>query len=144
MSRIQDFIPLPHSHITPVHCTKNVRIRSYSGPHFPAFGLNTESYSVSLRIHSECGKMTTRITPNTDTFHAMVMMIIFLLLTENSINYNMNLQNFTHHLNYLETIHWGAESNVCWKNFLIALNIDIELLETPDNDHKTLLFTALL
>ena len=26
---------------------------------------------VSLRIQSECGKMRTRITPNTDTFHAM-------------------------------------------------------------------------
>ena len=22
------------------HCVKSVRIRSYSGPHFPAFGLN--------------------------------------------------------------------------------------------------------
>ena len=25
------------------HCIKSVRIRSNSGPHFPAFGLNTES-----------------------------------------------------------------------------------------------------
>ena len=24
------------------HCVKSVRIRSYSGPHFPAFGLNTD------------------------------------------------------------------------------------------------------
>ena len=23
------------------HCVKSVRMRSYSGPHFPAFGLNT-------------------------------------------------------------------------------------------------------
>ena len=37
------------------HCVKNVRIRSYSGSHFPVFGLNTERYSVS-----ECAK----ITPN--------------------------------------------------------------------------------
>ena len=28
------------------HCVKNVRIRSYSDPHFPAFRLNTERYSV--------------------------------------------------------------------------------------------------
>ena len=27
-------------------CVKSVRIGSYSGPHFPAFGLNTERYSV--------------------------------------------------------------------------------------------------
>ena len=26
------------------HCVRNVRIRGYSGPHFPAFGLNTERY----------------------------------------------------------------------------------------------------
>ena len=47
---------------------KSVRIRSYSGPHFPAFELNTERYGVSLRIQSECGKIRTRISPNTDTF----------------------------------------------------------------------------
>ena len=32
------------------HCVKSVCIRSYSGPHFPAFGLNTERYRVSLRM----------------------------------------------------------------------------------------------
>ena len=32
----------------------------FSGPYFPAFGLNTERYSVSLRIQSECGKIRTR------------------------------------------------------------------------------------
>ena len=40
------------------HCVKSVRIRSYSGPHFPAFGLNA-------------GKMKARITPNTDTFYSV-------------------------------------------------------------------------
>ena len=30
------------------HSVKSVRIRSYSGPHFPAFGLMTERYGVSL------------------------------------------------------------------------------------------------
>ena len=53
------------------HCVKSVHIRSYSGPYFPAFELNTERYGVFLRIHSEFGKMRTRITPNTDTFHAV-------------------------------------------------------------------------
>ena len=38
---------------------------------FPAFGLNTERYRVSLHIQPECGKMRTMITPNTDTFRAM-------------------------------------------------------------------------
>ena len=54
------------------HYVKSVRISSYSGPYFPAFGLNTERYGVSLRIESECGKMRTRITRNTDTFHVVI------------------------------------------------------------------------
>ena len=32
----------------------------FSGPYFPAFGLNTERYFASLRIQSECGKIRTR------------------------------------------------------------------------------------
>ena len=48
---------------------KIVRILSYSGPHFPALELNAERYFVSLRIQSECGKIRTIITPNTDTFY---------------------------------------------------------------------------
>ena len=52
-----------------IHCIEFVRIRSYSGPPFPAFGLNMERYGV--RIQSESGKMRTRITLNTRTFHAV-------------------------------------------------------------------------
>ena len=50
---------------------KSVYILSYSGPHFPAFGLNTEKYSLSLLIQAECGKIRTRITPNTGAFYAV-------------------------------------------------------------------------
>ena len=32
----------------------------FLGPYFPAIGLNTERYSVSLRIQSECRKIQTR------------------------------------------------------------------------------------
>ena len=39
-----------------------------SGPCFAPFRLNTERYFVFLRIQSECGKIWTRITLNTDTF----------------------------------------------------------------------------
>ena len=48
---------------------ENVRIWSFSGPYFIfAFGLlNTERYSVSLRIQSKCGEKQTRKTPNTET-----------------------------------------------------------------------------
>ena len=53
------------------HYVKSVRIRSYSDPYFPAFGMNTQIYEESLRIQYESGKVQTRITPNTDTFHAV-------------------------------------------------------------------------
>ena len=50
---------------------ESVCIWSYSGPYFPAFGLNKERYSVSLRIQAEWGKIRTRITAYTDTFYAV-------------------------------------------------------------------------
>ena len=50
-----------------IHCVKSVRIRRFSGPHFPAFGLN------KLCIQSECGKIRIWKTPNTDTFHAVII-----------------------------------------------------------------------
>ena len=53
------------------HCVKSVCIRSFSGPYFPAFGLNTDIYGVNLRVQSKCGKMQTRKTSNTDTFRAV-------------------------------------------------------------------------
>ena len=46
------------------HCVNIVRIQSYSGPYFSAFGVNTEKYRVSLRIQSKSGKIGNRITPN--------------------------------------------------------------------------------
>ena len=63
------------------HCVKSVRIRSYSGQHFRAFGLNKERY----RIQSECGKMRTRITPNTDTFYAVQGFLKERIFTETSL-----------------------------------------------------------
>ena len=50
---------------------KSVRIRSFSVPHFPAFGLNTVIYRVNLCIQSEYRKMRTRKTSNTNIFHAV-------------------------------------------------------------------------
>ena len=50
---------------------KSVDIRAFSVPYFPAFGLNTERYLVSLCIQSEFGKIRTGKTPNTDNFNAV-------------------------------------------------------------------------
>ena len=41
-------ISLSYTHLLSLHCVKNVRIWSFPGPHFPAFGLNTEIYEVNF------------------------------------------------------------------------------------------------
>ena len=50
------------------HCVKSALIRSFSGPYFCAIGLKTERH---VHIQSECGKIWTRKTPNTNTFYAV-------------------------------------------------------------------------
>ena len=79
-----------------LHCVKNVCIQSYSGPYFPAFGLNMDRYGVicrygeirrypkysryrEIRIHCIYEKIRTRITPNMDTFHAVPRLWIYQL-----------------------------------------------------------------
>ena len=69
---------------------KSVHIWSYSGPPFLSFVLNTERYSVSLRIESEYGKMRTRITLNRDTFYAVN---VFQNLVMGKIPYLNDLKN---------------------------------------------------
>ena len=54
------------------YCVKSARIRSFSGPYFPVSGLDTER--LCLRIQSECRKIRTKKTPNTDIFHAVRVM----------------------------------------------------------------------
>ena len=38
------------------HCMKSVQIRSFSGPYFPAFKLNTERYGVSVHGQRFCSR----------------------------------------------------------------------------------------
>ena len=59
-------------HTSNLHYVKSVRVRSFPGPYFPAFGQNTERHAVSLRINSKYGNIRTRKTPNTDTFHVVL------------------------------------------------------------------------
>ena len=46
----------------------------FSGPYFPAFGLNAEKYGVSLRIQSECGKIQARKNSVFEHFSRYVFM----------------------------------------------------------------------
>ena len=55
-----------------LHCVKSVRTWRFFCPYFPAFKQNTESNSLSSRIHYGCGELWTRKTPNTDNFHAVL------------------------------------------------------------------------
>ena len=59
------------------NCVKSVSIQSYSGPYFPTFRMNTERYSISVHIQSECRKTWTRITLNMDTFYEVTMLYGF-------------------------------------------------------------------
>ena len=56
---------------TEFHDTKSVRIRSFSGPYFHAFGLNMEIFSVNFRIQSKCEKIRTRKIPSASTIYAV-------------------------------------------------------------------------
>ena len=60
------------------HWVKSVHIWCNSGPHFPAFGMNTVRYWVFLRIQSERGKIRTRMTQNTHTSHTVNALVIWL------------------------------------------------------------------
>ena len=53
------------------HCVKSVRIRSFSGPYFSAFRLNTEICRANLCSQFKCGEIGTRKTSNTDTINAV-------------------------------------------------------------------------
>ena len=56
----------------------SVRICSFSGPYFLAFGLNTERYRASLPIQSESVKIRTRKTPNKNTFTQCYFYYLYL------------------------------------------------------------------
>ena len=64
-----------------IYCVKSVCIQGFSGLYFPASRLNTERYSVYLHIQCECMKIQTRKTPNTDSFHAVIILPIIPIAT---------------------------------------------------------------
>ena len=117
-----------------IYCVKSVRIRSFSGSYFPSFGLNTERYSVSLRIQSECGKIRTRKTSNTDTFHAVIF-------TRGEKNFLLGevckfAQNLSNSFNDLDLF------NVLFNPFH-ATGLFLYLLKTLEN-YKSIKFLTLM
>ena len=78
------------------HCVKSVRVRIFSGPHFPAFALNTDIYSVNLCIQSKCGKMQTKQTPNTVKFYSLIVFLMICCKTNSRciaymLSYEVNI-----------------------------------------------------
>ena len=65
---------------------------------------------IPVRIQTECGKIRTRITPNMDTFHAVIFSIWYLW-------------NLTHFVNLILTWSWDAET-IILKIHLYLMNWD--------------------
>ena len=57
------FFPFYVTLMCKTYCVKVSKYGVFSGPYFPAFGLNTERYGVSFRIQSKCRKLRTRKNP---------------------------------------------------------------------------------
>ena len=88
---------------------------------WPAFSCIRTEYGEILCIHSECGKMGTRITPNTDTFYAVCAS-------------DYKPKNYKHLSLFLLRINIGSKRNdqaqinlnTCWEEFLLTLYLIIK------------------
>ena len=107
---------------------KSVRIRSYSGPYFPASGLNTERYGVSLRIQSECRKIRTRENSVFGHFSRSVFLTKYYNKRQNAVNIHFGgcfksafllLKSST----CLSRFHvtWGSGSTKLWFNITASI-----------------------
>ena len=65
-------LPKSFWYISGIFAWKGPKYRVFSGLYFPAFGLNMDRYSVSLRIQSNCAKVRAKKPPYLDTFHAVI------------------------------------------------------------------------
>ena len=66
----------------------------YSEIYFIHTDIHCVKRSISLRIQSECGKVRTRITPNTDTFYAVIVKYLCRSFFTKFVNYFSQLTIF--------------------------------------------------
>ena len=99
------------------HCVKNVPIRSFSGPYFPAFVLNTERYLFvlspngekyrpeQLRIRTLVTQCTSLMVKNICNFKKFGFVTLFSVETGDQNGYLQNtyLTRFPQCYNYIET-----------------------------------------
>ena len=71
------------------HCEKNVRIRNFSGPYFPVFGLSTKVWRVNICIQSVFGKYG----PEKLQLGTLLMQCFLLAFPCNYLSYvNVNIE----------------------------------------------------
>ena len=106
----------------------------------PVFGV------ILVRIQPECGKIGTRITPNTDTFHAVSafesMLLSTLLSWPDSLKASLGvLQKFGHALGFQRWLHFPYMN---WVNTLaptLTHFFPMYLFSSPENILKNLRFS---
>ena len=76
------------------HCVKSLQMQSFCGPCFPAFGLNTDIYSVNLRIQFKSGKVRTRKILYLDNFYAVQLSVTCQWFDLDSKGYTTIGKNF--------------------------------------------------
>ena len=113
-------------------------------PNFSVFGLNSErirtEYSVSVCIQSECAKVQNRITPNTDTFYAVLLLLLLPKIIEKSIQFQIE-----DHLNEKKLIYMyqsGSRTNHSADVCLLQL-IDLILSGMDKQMHTCIIFVDL-
>ena len=100
-----------------LHFVKKVRIQSFSGLYFLAFGLTTVRYLKSLRIQSKCGKIRIRKTLNADSFFPV-----------------LNLLKFWHWRNIYQKFYLFHIELLKRKILLTVVNIQVKWLSFLKND----------
>ena len=79
-----------------IHTVWNVpKYGVFSGPYFPAFGLNNERYFVSLRIKSECGKIWTRKNSVFGHFTQWKVLVFYYVRCQMILPNNFTFNNST-------------------------------------------------
>ena len=97
---------------------------SFSGPHFPAFELNTEIYKVNLRMHSECRKTWTRKSPYTVIFtqglSQLTKKIVRFSLFHVSVVFLYSLKT-TENQRYLDVFRRNRKRTLFWNGLKVLI-----------------------
>ena len=116
-----------------INCVKSVRIRSYSGLHFSRIFQNTERNGGSIspyavRMRENAGNMRTKITPNTDTFYAVIIISFVSIIT--AITFLVTNTSYLFLLMLLY-FHLNSCTLICFK-----CSLRFSVLSTLMRDHK--------